>query len=114
MSCARLATARRDDRLRIGALASTVVVAWALVLLIHAPVAADAQTEPSVLHGVGQVVGGVLFELPKTVLEATFENPPVLGTVVGLLAGTARAFQTTFAGLREIGTSFDPWGAKKR
>ena len=113
MSRTRLAANGQHSQPRIGALAHAVLAACVLVLMSHAPVAADAQTAPSVWHGVGQVVGGVLFELPKTVLEATFENPPVLGTVVGLLAGTSRALQTTFAGLIEIGTRFDPWGSKK-
>ena len=94
--------------------AHRVVVAGVLLILVALPASADTPSEPSVMHGLGQVVGGLIFELPKTVLQATFENPPVLGTVVGLLAGTARALQITFAGLMEIGAGFDPWGTKKR
>ena len=78
-----------------------------------APVIAETKAEPSFLHGVGQVIGGIVFELPKTVLEATLEGPPVVGTVVGLLAGTARAFQTTVGGVVEMAAGFDPWGTKK-
>ena len=74
---------------------------------------AEQKSEPNFLHGVGQVVGGVLFELPKTVIDATMTSPPVIGTIVGLFAGTARALQTTVAGLVEISQGFDPWGTKK-
>ena len=69
--------------------------------------------EPNFGHGVGQVIDGVLFELPKTVLGATLEGPPVVGTMVGLLAGTARALQKTVGGVVEMATAFDPWGAKR-
>ena len=75
--------------------------------------AAEAKPDPSFLHGVGQVVAGVIFELPKTVLDATLTEPPVIGTAVGLLAGTARALQVTMAGLVEMAAGFDPWGTKK-
>lgn len=75
--------------------------------------AAEAKPDPSFLHGVGQVIAGVVFELPKTVLDATLTEPPVIGTVVGLLAGTARALQVTTAGLVEMAAGFDPWGAKR-
>ena len=74
---------------------------------------AEQKSEPNFLHGVGQVVGGVLFELPKTVIDATMTSPPIIGTVVGLFAGTARALQTTAAGLVEMSQGFNPWGAKK-
>ena len=74
------------------------------------PAVAKTQSDPSFLHGVGQVIGGILFELPKTVLDATLTGPPVAGTAVGLLAGTARALQTTVAGLLEMAAGFNPWG----
>ena len=77
-------------------------------------VAAEPQADPSFLHGVGQVVAGVIFEFPKTVLDATFTGPPVVGTAVGILAGTARALQVTVSGLVEMASSFDPWGAKRK
>jgi len=75
--------------------------------------AAEAKPDPSFLHGAGQVVAGALFELPKTVLDATLTEPPVIGTMVGLLAGAARALQVTTAGLVEMAASFDPWGTKR-
>lgn len=61
-----------------------------------------AASKPSLRHGVGQVVGGLVFELPRTVIDATLSNPPVVGTVVGLLAGTIGALQKTLGGLVEI------------
>ena len=72
------------------------------------------QSEPSFMHGLGQVVGGVLLELPKTVVQATLDGPPVVGTAVGLLAGASRALQTTVGGLVEIVSGFDPWGTKRK
>ena len=89
-------------------------VSCGLLLLGAPPVRAETPREPSFMHGVGQVVAGVVFELPKTVLEATMTEPPVVGTVVGLLAGTARALQVTVGGLVEMASTFDPWGRKKR
>lgn len=84
-----------------------------IMLSFASPAAADAKSDPNFLHGVGQVIGGVLFELPKTVLDATLTGPPVVGTAVGLLAGTARALQTTAAGLVEMAAGFNPWGIKR-
>lgn len=69
---------------------------------------------PDFRHGLGQVVGGLTFVLPWTVLEATAEGPPVVGTAVGLLAGTMRALQTVASGLGEMASAFDPWGSKRR
>ena len=74
---------------------------------------AEQQGNPSFVHGFGQVVAGVLFELPRTVVDATLAGPPVVGTAVGLLAGTARALQKTVGGIIEMGAAFDPWGAKQ-
>ena len=90
---------------------------WGAILvgmvLFLAPCAATAsESEPNFLHGVGKVIGGVLFELPKMVLEATVDGPPVVGTAVGILAGTAHALQTIVAGLAEMAAGFNPWGSK--
>ena len=82
-------------------------------LSFASPAAAETQSDPSFLHGVGQVIAGVLFELPKTVLDATLTGPPVAGTLVGVLAGTARALQTTAAGVVEMAAGFNPWGIKR-
>ena len=89
------------------------LVAFTILMTTSPPVFATTQAEPSFVHGVGQVVAGLVFELPKTVLDATLTGPPIAGTVVGLLAGTARALQTTVGGLVEMAAGFDPWGTKK-
>ena len=65
------------------------------------------------MHGAGQVVKGVVVELPKTVIEATLEGPVVVGTMVGLLAGTARALQVTTAGLVEMASGFHPFEERR-
>ena len=85
-----------------------------ILLCAHPLAIAAEEPEPSFLHGVAQVFGGLLFELPKTVLEATLEGPPVVGTAIGLLAGAARAAQKTVGGVVEMSAGFDPWGTKKR
>ena len=74
----------------------------------------DAATDgaPSLMEGLGKVVGGLVFEGPKTLLKETLENPPVVGTVMGLLAGVARALQVTASGIAEMSAAFDPWGTK--
>ncbi len=92
------------------------VLGWlavGIVLGMPNAFAAAEQSEPSFLHGVGQVIDGLVFELPKTVLEATLEGPPVVGTAIGLLAGAARAAQKTVGGIVEMSAGFDPWGTKR-
>ena len=79
--------------------------------MITAPASAE-ERKPSFMHGVGQVIGGLVFEFPRTVVEATLDGPPVAGTLVGVLAGVARAVQTTFRGFEEMSASVDPWGIK--
>ena len=84
------------------------------ILLMGSPVfAAATKPEPSFLRGVGKVIAGVVLELPKTVVDATMTGPPVIGTAVGLLAGTSRAIQTTVGGLVEMAAGFDPWRIKQ-
>jgi hypothetical protein len=92
----------------------SVAVAMAVWLAAPASAPAASANEPSFGHGVGQVIAGILFELPKTVLGATLDGPPVVGTMVGLLAGTAGAVQKTVGGIVEMAQAFDPWGTKKR
>ena len=70
--------------------------------------------EPNFMNGLGKVFGGLVFEVPRTVLEATFENPPVVGTMMGFIGGIARAFSVAFSGFQEMSADFDPWGIKKR
>ncbi|MBI4597842.1 MAG: hypothetical protein HY737_05520 [Candidatus Omnitrophica bacterium] len=81
-------------------------------LVTIATAAQAAHEEPSMIHGLSKVVGGVLFELPKTVIEATANEPVIIGPIVGVLAGTSRAIQTTVAGVVEMAAAFDPWGIK--
>ena len=87
--------------------------ALGMLLLASPSAAAEPPSDPSVKHGAGEVVGGLLVEFPKTVVQATLESPPVIGTAVGVLAGVARALQRTVGGLVEMARGFDPWGAKK-
>jgi hypothetical protein len=90
------------------AAAAAACLAWA-----H-PAKAESTGEPSVLHGLGQVIAGVLFELPKTVLDATLTEPVVLGTVAGLFAGTVNALRVTAGGLVEMAEAFNPIGLDKK
>ena len=92
---------------------TAVCLAALLSFSLALSAAADTKVEPSVMHGLGQVIGGLIVELPKTVLDATLTGPPVVGTAVGLLAGTARALQKTVGGIVEMATAFDPWGTKR-
>ena len=83
--------------------------------LLHSPAeAAEANREPSFTHGLGQVIWGLTFEWPKTVLDATMTGPPVVGTAVGLLAGASGAVQKTIGGLVEMAAGFDPFKTKRR
>ena len=71
----------------------------------------DARSERSVLGGAGKVVGGFLFDLPKTVIETTSIAPPLI--IVGMVAGPIRAVQVASQGLKEMSEAFDPWGIKQ-
>ena len=76
--------------------------------------AAETQSyERRFIRGAGRVVEGVCLELPKTVIRETLRNPPVVGALVGLLAGTARALQTTVAGLVDMAAGLKPIGSEK-
>jgi hypothetical protein len=100
--------------LRVAAMA--VIIAVAIGVCAPQPVWGDAQRqlsrEPTFLHGLAQVIKGVVWELPKTTVDATLDGPPIAGTVIGLLAGAAAAVRTTWAGLHEMITVFDPWSTK--
>jgi len=76
--------------------------------------AAEPEHEPSLLHGAGQVLAGVIFEWPKNILTGTLEGPPVVGTAMGFLGGAARAAQKTVGGVVEMAQGFDPWGVKRK
>ncbi len=90
------------------------MVAAAAIGLPMSVGAAERRSDPNFMRGVGKVVGGVLLELPKTLIDATMTSPPIVGIPVGLLAGSAQAFRVTCEGLREMSAGFDPWGSKKR
>ena len=93
-----------------------LLAGWLMLAVLgaSAPIAfAQGQSEPSFLHGVGRVLGGVVFEIPKTVLDATMSGPPVVGTMIGLLAAPAKAVQAIFGGLQEMAVAFDPWEIKR-
>ena len=76
--------------------------------------AAEQKADPSFMHGIGKTLDGIVFQLPKTIIEGTLAGPPVVGTLMGALGGAARALQTTVAGLAEISAGFDPWGSKRK
>jgi hypothetical protein len=90
-----------------GLLIKGLFISLACLMMSSLVLAAAADREPSVRHGAGEVVGGLLFELPKTVFEATVSGPPVAGTVVGILAGVIRALQKTASGLAELSVALD-------
>lgn len=94
---------------------SSALVSIGLWLALASPAACAQQPhEPSFRHGLGRAIWGLIFELPKTTLDATLTEPPVLGTLVGLLAGTMNALRITGEGLQEMAVGFNPWGMSKR
>lgn len=89
-----------------------LLAAWIVGLVSPLSVRAEEATpQPSFLEGAGKCVGGLLLELPKTVIETISISPPLI--IVGVVAGTVRAAQVTWHGLREMSDAFDPWGIKK-
>ena len=104
----------RNNKVRIAECGLRIGAMMIGSLLWAAPVAAAEQkADPSFLHGVGQVIDGLVLEFPKTVLDGTLEGPPVVGTVFGALAGVVRAGQKTVGGMLEMSAGFDPWGTKR-
>ena len=75
--------------------------------------AAESAREPSVVRGAGEVVKGLVVELPKGVLEGTVDGPVVVGTIVGLFGGAVRALQVTAAGLVEMAQGFHPFEERR-
>ncbi len=72
---------------------------------------AAAQTrpkDPTVLRGVGKIVHGIVFEPVMTLLDSTMRHPPVVGTLVGILAGVVKGLQTTVGGVKELYLATSP------
>jgi hypothetical protein len=89
--------------------AGRLLAAAALAAALASRAEAAQSKEPSFRHGLGQALAGVFFELPRVVIDMTMTEPPVVGTLMGLLAGTASAIQKTFAGLSEMSAGFHPF-----
>lgn len=83
-------------------------------LLPSQSMAAQQQSDPSFMHGLGKMIDGLVLEWPKTVLEGTLAGPPVVGTLMAALGGLASASQKTVSGLMEMSAGFDPWGTKRK
>jgi hypothetical protein len=107
-----------DDKWRGAARAPALVVLSFIIYHSASSIAiasaGEPPQEPTVSHGAGQVVRGVVVEMPKGVLEGTLDGPPVVGTAMGLLGGTVRALQVTAAGLVEMAQGFHPFERRRR
>ena len=84
-----------------------------LVGFVGAPMTSAASEPPSILHGVGEVIGGIFLDWPKAILQATAVHPPVIGTTVGIIAGACGAVQHIVNGLKEVAVAFNPWGISR-
>ena len=71
------------------------------------------QREPRFIHGFGEVLAGIFWEPPKTVLDATLTGPPVVGTAVGIVGGLSRGIHRVVRGLREIDQVIRPHRGKR-
>lgn len=63
---------------------------------------------PTLRHGVGEVLYGMFIELPKTTLDATLSGPPVVGTSVGFIAGIIQGAVKIIRGLGEVSKALSP------
>ncbi len=93
------------------------IIGALVVLLLGGSAAAGAPEEgrePSLLVGFGKVVGGLFFELPKTVIQTALDGPRGAEVPMGLFAGAVRAARVTADGFREMHEAFDPWGMKRQ
>jgi hypothetical protein len=75
-----------------------LILISALAVILPGLAEAAAKPKPTVRHGLGQIITGIVWELPRTVVESTMEGPPVIGTAVGLLAGASRGVQKVIEG----------------
>lgn len=73
------------------------------------PAAAQTRPEdPTVLHGVGKIVHGIVFEPVMTLLDSTMRHPPVVGTLVGIFAGVLTGLQMSTEGVKELYLAMSP------
>ena len=96
-----------------------------LLLCVSSPVLAQEEqlgpklhqkpkSDPSFMHGLGEAVAGATITLPKAVLDGLLTGPPVVGPMIGLLGGAARASQMVVEGVIEMSAGFDPFGFKRQ
>ena len=78
----------------------------ALVLLGAAPAA-----EAGIIRAIQYLVAGV-FEIPRSALVGTVNGPPILGTAVGVLGGTARTLGYALGGTLELAGTVIPLAKK--
>ena len=84
---------------------------WVVLVVIVLLVAKPARVDADILRGLLRIVGGVL-EVPRATLAGTFSGPPILGTAVGLLAGTMHGAGMVAGGALETVISAIPFAAK--
>ena len=95
----------------VAAVLSTV--ALCCIGLARSAGADEPSREPSFLHGLGQATIGTIVEVPKVIFDATLSSPPVVGTLIGIIAAPVKAAQVMYRGLQEMAIAFDPWGIKR-
>ena len=64
--------------------------------------AAEEAPQPSAKRGFIRVVNGLVLEWPKTIVESTKQGPPIVGTMVGAVAGFSRAVVEVVEGTVEM------------
>ena len=64
--------------------------------------AEEAASQPSAKRGFIRVVNGLVLEWPKTIVESTKQGPPIVGTMVGAVAGFSRAVVEVVEGTVEM------------
>ena len=64
--------------------------------------AEEVASQPSAKRGFIRVVNGLLLEWPKTIVESTKQGPPIVGTMVGAVAGFSRAVVEVVEGTVEM------------
>ena len=73
-----------------------------LVLIMPATTDAAEEAPPSAKRGFIRVVNGLVLEWPKTIVESTKQGPPIVGTMVGAVAGFSRAVVEVVEGTVEM------------
>lgn len=82
-----------------------------LAIILVALLALPGTAQAGLIEGLGKIVSGV-FEVPASIVAGTLGGPPIIGTVVGAVAGTLNGAKLITFGALETVVSAIPLALK--